>query len=126
METLVAQPKHKSRTDTTHDVTIGSGANDEQREGSEPFDFVAALLEKPELIIADLHEEIGKLVDALIDARLRLEGDSGATRQDVALDLYDQELISKRDVMKRGGIESVDFFDLLIKRRQTRSRLKHA
>jgi hypothetical protein len=99
---------------------------DEQRGGSEPSGFVAALLEKPEIIIADLQEEISRLASALIDARWQLEGTANATRQEVALDLYDEELISKRDVMESGGVERGDFFDLLIKRRQARSRKQRA
>lgn len=118
----MARPKYKPRTDTTREGTNGARTNDEQREGSAPF--VAALLEKPELIIADLHDEISRLASALIDARLQLESGTGATRQDVALDLYDEELITKRDVMEVGGIDRGDLFDLLINRRQARMRVK--
>ncbi len=100
----------------------GSRAKDER----EPFDIVAALLEHPEDIISDLHEEISRLASALIDARLQLESTTNSTRQDVALDLYDEELITKRDVIETGGLKREDFFDKLIERRQLRLRLKNA
>jgi len=117
----VAQPKHKPRTDTTQNGINGSLAQDAQREGSEPFDIVAAILENPRPFIASLHEDIDQLVDALIEARLRAEAGMRHTQRDVALDLYDEELISKQHAVTRGELADSEFYAALIARRQARS-----
>lgn len=121
-KTVVAKPKHQTRTDTAQDRTNGTLANDTQQDGSAQFDLVAAILENPRPFIADLHEEISELVDALIDARLNPNVEAGATRRDIALDLYDEELISKQNAITKARLESSEFYDALIARRRARSR----
>lgn len=118
----MAQPKHKTQADLQRNGTNASLAQDEHRENPARFDIVAALLEKPEMFIADLHEEISELVDALIDARLNPDVEAGATRRDIALDLYDEELSSKQNAVTKAGLEDSEFYDALIARRRARSR----
>ncbi|MBX3068953.1 MAG: hypothetical protein KF883_00495 [Thermomicrobiales bacterium] len=74
----------------------------------------------PEIVWEELGEQIDALIEALVDARLQLEGPQGATRRDIILDLYDEELASKRDAFDHGGFATEEFWDAVIARRKDR------
>lgn len=74
----------------------------------------------PDVVWDDLGEQISALIEALIDARLRISGPGGATRRDILLDLYDEELVSRRDAFEHGGFATEEFWDAVLNRRKTR------
>jgi hypothetical protein len=78
----------------------------------------------PEIVWDELGEQIDALIEALIVARLQIEGHAGATRQEIALDLYDEELITKRDAHEHGPFDDAEFYDALIARRRAHKRMR--
>ncbi len=97
------------------------GAPETDEHQSKPSPSLADHLQaNPGIVVEDLREQISGLIDALIDARSLLEGPNGATRQEIVLDLYDEELASKRDAVVHGGFAPEEFWDAVFARRDAR------
>lgn len=108
-------------TRTAVDSSVKNGNLDETDErDSASFDLVSYLPDHPEVVWNDLNDQISILVEAVIDARVRLECLDGATRREVVLDLYDEEVITKRDAVEQGPFEVDEFFEALLARRRAR------
>ncbi len=100
---------------TVQHPTATIESHDEAIESHQPFDLVSSL-----------KEQVSELIEALIEARMQLDWPVTPTREDILFDLYDEELISKKNVRDMGQIDSSVFFDKLFARRDMRRKMQNA
>jgi hypothetical protein len=65
-----------------------------------------------DVLLAMLKDRFERVVDALVDARLATAGGQSTTR-DVLFQLYDDGLLTKAEVRKRGNVSPEEFYDEL-------------
>ncbi len=89
-------------------------------QSGQSFNLADHLRANPEIVWDDLREQVTGLAEALIAARMQLSGPDGDTREDIVLDLYDEELLFKREAHELGPFEDSEFYDAVIARRRVR------
>jgi hypothetical protein len=96
-ETIRKTPPAADPETTNGAVETASGRSER---GKSLIDHLRA---NPGIVWDELGEQIDALIEALIVARLQIEGHAGATRQEIALDLYDEELIRSTPTQRRSS-----------------------
>jgi hypothetical protein len=75
-------------------------------------DLASLIEDSPDILAAMMKERFERVVDMLIE-RMVAGDDDPQKQRDALFELYEEELLTKAEVRRRGGIEPEDFYDLL-------------
>lgn len=83
-------------------------------------DLASLIEDSPHILAEMMKERFERVVDILIQHMVA--GDKDPQKKlDALFELYDEELLTKAEVRRRGGIEAEDFYDALRAYRQRSS-----
>lgn len=79
---------------------------------SDELDLASLVRQSEDVLLKELRERFERLVDTFVRYRLGSDDERSALLE-VLFDLYEEGLLSKAEVRRRGGIEPEDFYDEL-------------
>lgn len=85
-------------------------------------DLASLIEDSPDILAAMMKERFERVVDLLIE-RMVAGDEEPQKKLDALFELYEEELLTKAEVRRRGGIEPEDFYDKLRAYRQRGSAL---